>query len=966
MGGGGGGNGMRVFVTNWPAAFTKGSPAAAAGAMAASPQLELDDNAPGVQAAARFFGGRRARDIPPGIDPRVFENENSLLDEESRSKLSEDISKRAERFKQREELITARAPTVALGEAFQALFGGRPELVTAIQEAKALNTRRATLLRSSERVLNRDIPKLRIEEQQALNQGDTRGAQRANRQIRSKVIDLDFNDAEIEDINQRLPRLEDEIAGFHPVLRSFATLTGGAITGTLIFGATLAVAQAAVQAVGTAAAPVIDKIAGYTAVAQKVNNVLADGIRQQGGYADVVTTSALAQAGFSKSVADSLNPILQRTGTIRAGNKALEEQIDLFHTAENVGFRGLFNPIGSTAGLTRGTGGALGTPLFQDKGQLELLTELLPGGDALSRNFPLSRAFANFLVPQARQFTEFQEEGGLLTPEKIAAFNQGNEGPGVQLVNIADIEPGARDAIKEAQEKAFIEAGVAEPERQVIRGSGGILARVGTDGEITPLRGGGDINTFLEQSATARSRQDPALLLDALRARDLPAQRLLNREQATLGRRLNSVQFGLQALQQPILPAGTGVISGVGGASGDTALRGRTQDVVGTLQGFAREGIQQLLGIVPEDRLGAVRTELTRIQAISKEMAGYQIELFDMNVQHTVNSLNNQLRITDRTVTDLAQLSGRMPALPFLDNLGAKQREIMLANRSLQELGQSSNKIGIRIQERQLNLREAIAGLGVTGETPEERALRLKALHEELADQRSLLENQKASVAIQGEVIPLTWDIEDITNNRNYQDALVARGLLAEEIKITVRTSEVQDQMRALQEEMSYRMGRINTDLQEGVADINLEMQTYASLVQQSADDWERTRALVGSVFDEIRGDSPDGSSTSTSGGGLHDSGGSGPGYASGGLFTTMGATPITVGEAGKETVAVLRNPRNFFADIATGGVTLQISVTGNTVRSDEDLNELVRRITNEVQHSLAQQTALRGLRMPA
>lgn len=81
----------------------------------------------------------------------------------------------------------------------------------------------------------------------------------------------------------------------------------------------------------------------------------------------------------------------------------------------------------------------------------------------------------------------------------------------------------------------------------------------------------------------------------------------------------------------------------------------------------------------------------------------------------------------------------------------------------------------------------------------------------------------------------------------------------------------------------------------------------------------------------------------------------------------------MTVGEAGPETVAVLRNPRQVTTDMfdgqqgggggqgGVGGQNIVINITGNTVRSDDDLRILAQKI----EMMLNQKAALLGYRKP-
>jgi len=81
-------------------------------------------------------------------------------------------------------------------------------------------------------------------------------------------------------------------------------------------------------------------------------------------------------------------------------------------------------------------------------------------------------------------------------------------------------------------------------------------------------------------------------------------------------------------------------------------------------------------------------------------------------------------------------------------------------------------------------------------------------------------------------------------------------------------------------------------------------------------------------------------------------------GNASGFLGNVSGATSMIMGEAGTETVAILRNPRQAtLSGGGGGGVT--ININHPVVRDDQDINK----ITASVVRAINTRTALLGLR---
>ena len=69
----------------------------------------------------------------------------------------------------------------------------------------------------------------------------------------------------------------------------------------------------------------------------------------------------------------------------------------------------------------------------------------------------------------------------------------------------------------------------------------------------------------------------------------------------------------------------------------------------------------------------------------------------------------------------------------------------------------------------------------------------------------------------------------------------------------------------------------------------------------------------------------------------------------------------MTVGEAGTETVAVIRNPHTIMGGLG-GGSSSIVNFNGDiTVRSEADINEIARKVTA----AQGRTAALKGLRSP-
>jgi hypothetical protein len=93
--------------------------------------------------------------------------------------------------------------------------------------------------------------------------------------------------------------------------------------------------------------------------------------------------------------------------------------------------------------------------------------------------------------------------------------------------------------------------------------------------------------------------------------------------------------------------------------------------------------------------------------------------------------------------------------------------------------------------------------------------------------------------------------------------------------------------------------------------------------------------------------------------------------HAAGYLGAFARGATFTVGEAGPETVAILRNPRthtlvNGGGDGGGSAGPVTININGPVVRNDQDISRLARAVADEVERSLSRKGQLLGLRSPA
>ena len=89
--------------------------------------------------------------------------------------------------------------------------------------------------------------------------------------------------------------------------------------------------------------------------------------------------------------------------------------------------------------------------------------------------------------------------------------------------------------------------------------------------------------------------------------------------------------------------------------------------------------------------------------------------------------------------------------------------------------------------------------------------------------------------------------------------------------------------------------------------------------------------------------------------------------HAEGYLGSFAKGATFTVGEAGPETVAILRNPRtHMLQGSAPSPTNINININGPVVRNDADISSLARAVADEVERNLSRKGQMLGLRSPA
>jgi hypothetical protein len=294
------------------------------------------------------------------------------------------------------------------------------------------------------------------------------------------------------------------------------------------------------------------------------------------------------------------------------------------------------------------------------------------------------------------------------------------------------------------------------------------------------------------------------------------------------------------------------------------------------------------------------------------------------------------------------------------DTVGGLEGINIRLSRQLQLLQQE-------LQQRQINFSVAIAGFQAPGLTSEERAARIAQakLEAEYAQKQLDLQKQIASNQFKG---------INISASRSVTDLVAQIRLLEQGRELTIHTASAQRALEILNRKQQQLVEKAGTYIEEGMkivsaanqAAFQVQVQTgkaFNYVLSETAKAWGIFGDQARIVLQSLMGTAPPGTKPSSPN----------HGAASGLIGDTLGQTDITVGEAGREKVAILKNPRIISASQLApsggvpggggGGVNLTVIVTGNTIRDNSDIDQLVTKVARKVEDLLNTRGSLVGLR---
>lgn len=768
--------------------------------------------------------------------------------------------------------------------------------------------------------------------------------------------------------------LAKSVSKVSSVVKNLGAQLSGAIGGTLLYGGAFTLINAGIESLVKVAVPAADIMSGFYITSLKVSEGLKQATVQANGNAKAIATQTVAQSGLSGAIATGTTASLAQRAAGEAGNAQLATQLDLIRTAVQVRAQnkgGGFEYAGFDRSVLQGTGGfgptlPSGGTIGGNMSTLETVANAFrnAGGQGLDQTqrsgvsaIPIvGPLLADFIKPemnadlmksQIAAFNSDMTKGGAGSQFKQGASSAEIQGTLAGLHDLAAAFPASANEIGSFAE-SLVRSGTAivGADGKIVTSAGDVAAALAAipKGALTPSAGG-----LLNANDLSRSIQAQAMVAVSQHTRDttVPAAAAID----YLGNRPLPVGTG-------VIPSGATTNLGPHATSVDPAAIQSFRDfqavgdaALDDIRRKANQGEAALMALgVPPELINQLRGLGSQVASIQLKQAGKEAALAAMEYNH-------QLFIARRSLADATALTGKR-GVGELGIVGVLERETF-------ELQKQSQALSLMLQQRQINFRLALAGFTAPGETSEERAARQKeAIIEATYAQKQLnIAKKQFAVGIH---------LFDANAMRQLQDVQFAlRDLAAQhEVQISGKLAEqtiglIQKRIARTVKDMGVVMDLgeqiFAAKVQEATTiAINSVSKDFGAILKMTGEAWNSfgiQASLAGqSIINQLSGGGPARPPDKDWTKYPHD----GYSYARGALGVAHGATSMIVGEAGNETVAILRNARSAHAGTG-GGIT--VVVTGNTIRSEDDINVLVREITAAVERSINRKASMLGFR---
>lgn len=711
----------------------------------------------------------------------------------------------------------------------------------------------------------------------------------------------------------------------------------------------------------------IEAATGYNATLKRVQSALAEQAMATGGVRGAVA-GGFAAAGM-EATPEQRAMLEGQIGAVTATNR-FTVQRDMLRSLENLRAAAPgAAEFGMAPGLVRPTGGLFGTVIGAQQSLDEVigneLERLSPGGLTGMWNAGMERA----------PFTGNPFEG---TFELFGLTEAGKQREKAQLDFAANLNRELEQVGNTAQfavGDAFFKSPEVEAQAAALDeiGANEIAAAV-RDGAYEIRDANGQIVT--EEKNLAQIVKDLGEALQTPSGRETYAAGEKQRRAAMMGIEdqfrnqtniINPISdWRRLALNRP-MAFGTGWNSGDSASqAAQAAFGGGFQDSMASLNRRMAEGRREAIN------LGVDPADITRLEQYGDQIRGINADLANRRLEVSTQAYNQQLLVARRNLADIRGLTGQIGSETTA--VGRAQRENLMLQRENVEIGRRMQERQMDLTQGQINYNLAVSKFMGGGASGAEAYAKQEQARIEAEFAQANLNDQREMFGNEGIINTNTIMVVDEQNLRALQEAVFAVEQLDRERELEKYSAAAEQFLGVLTAEAEILAGEIDAQIARGMGYVNLAQEEIRRVYTETGEVLIGVQEDIADAFKQIREDYDKwlgdltqledrplrrggGGARSGSGGGSSDGGGGASGsFATGGLFNTSGEYHMTVGEAGTETVAVLRNPRQMTFNSGSTGVT--ININNPVVRDETDIQAIAR----AVEDVLNQRTVLLGL----
>lgn len=766
------------------------------------------------------------------------------------------------------------------------------------------------------------------------------------------------------------------------IAKSLFTGAASFMATSIAWTAAMGVVNKGLQLFGTAIDKSADQMMGFAQTADKWGTSMAEVVQGKGMASGAALSGFYAQAGISGSLLGNLS---ERAKTL-AGANAFAQQTEMLRADQSLGNQS------RGRGIWEATGNGMlpGTP-FSWIGQTPSINESLAGSLTMPGVNKRDAAgnYGGAFGRSAQDIAAMEQQNGLFG--YIAAnFYQGwNALAGGALIN----QGGMSQADALAQSMPFI----ANANEQAKKAQGAQLVHLSGDDLAKSTAAIATFDTNLATKLNALGLGLAEGTADAAKAYleaidqgsnmiSIPEWIQANKVQMQaqirdIGRQTAFAQttsipasFAANMLANPLSqsPSQGLFVPGAGGEAGRSAwgkygsqIRAARKDLVA----FQDEGLKAL------DDLGVPPKAISDVKELGADIRSLKDSAANLQLGLEQEQWNRQMFVSKRALGDLIGLQGKQSVT--VSGMSIQATKLGRLQREQLNLERESSQVALARNRRELEFQIALSRINTPGATPEERATRAREA-DLLAQEQSKQLNRDERLRKIG------IQIQDIGITRDAQDAIWELGHAVKEHNIEFQVKGLSSIIDAKQSMLDVKMQFLDSWKSAGESIKRAGMSAVAAAEAATGDfsgavGREVDKALNGTgkeaglvaqfkagyndllqyvqghpLFPSLPG-GPGGETPPA-----HNGQRSGGRFASGVLGTVSSETHMTVGEAGKETVAVLRNPRAMLMR-GMGGGGYVFNLGGITINGSVDSDQRVRQIADAVERRLHQRAALVG-----